>query len=36
MKELPKIVAETNVGKKVNLKIWRNKRELDKEIILGR
>ena len=36
MKELPKIVAETNVGKKVNVKIWRNKREINKEIILGR
>ena len=36
MKELPKIVAETDVGKKVNVKIWRNKREVNKEIILGR
>ncbi len=36
MSELPKIVAETEVGKKVKLKIWRNKRETVKEIILGR
>ncbi len=36
MKELPKIVAETEVGKKVKLKVWRNKREITKEIILGR
>ena len=36
MKELPKIVAETDVGKKVKVKIWRNKRETVKEIILGR
>ena len=36
MKELPKIVAETNVGKKVNVKVWRNKREISKEIVIGR
>ncbi len=36
MKELPKIVAETDVGKKVEVKVWRNKREITKEIILGR
>ncbi len=36
MKELPKIVAETSVGKKVTVKVWRNKREINKEIILGR
>ena len=36
MSELPKIVAATDVGKKVKLKIWRNQRELEKEIILGR
>ena len=36
MSELPRIVAETEVGKKVNLKVWRNKREITKEIILGR
>ncbi len=36
MNELPRIVAETEVGKKVKLKVWRNKREITKEIILGR
>ena len=36
MSELPRIVAETEVGKKVKLKVWRNKREISKEIILGR
>jgi len=36
MSELPKIVAATDVGKKVKLKIWRNQRELEKNIILGR
>ena len=36
MSELPKIVAATDVGKKVKIKIWRNHRELEKNIILGR
>ena len=36
MKELPKIVAQTEVGKKVNVKIWRNKKEITKKITLGR
>ncbi len=36
MSELPKIVAATDVGKKVKVKIWRNQREISKEIILGR
>ena len=36
MNELPKIVAATDVGKKVDVKIWRNQRELTKVIILGR
>ena len=36
MNELPKIVAETDVGKKVKVKIWRNKREITKDIVLGR
>jgi serine protease Do len=36
MKELPIIVARTEVGKKVDVKIWRNKREIIKKIILGR
>ena len=30
------IVAKTEVGKKVKVKIWRNKKEIEKEIILGR
>ena len=36
MKELPIIVAKTEVGKKVKVKIWRNKKEIVKTIILGR
>ena len=36
MVELPKIVAATDVGKKVKVKVWRNQREIIKEIILGR
>ena len=36
MKELPKIVAQTEVGKLVNVKIWRNKKEIIKKIKLGR
>ena len=36
MKELPKIVAETEVGKTVKVKIWRNNKELIKQIELGR
>ena len=36
MKELPKIVAETKVGKNVNVKVWRNNRILNKSILLGR
>jgi len=36
MKELPMIVAKTKVGKKVKVKIWRNKREITKTITLGR
>jgi len=36
MKELPKIVAQTEVGKTVEVKIWRNGKELTKKIKLGR
>jgi len=36
MKELPKIVAQTEVGKTVNVKVWRNKKEITKKIKLGR
>ena len=36
MKELPLIVAQTEVGKTVDVKVWRNKREVTKKIKLGR
>jgi len=36
MRELPKIVAQTDVGKIVKVKVWRNKKEIIKEIKLGR
>jgi len=36
MKELPKIVAQTEVGKTVQVKVWRNKKEITKNIKLGR
>ena len=36
MKQLPIIVAKTEVGKKVSVKIWRNKKEITKQITLGR
>ena len=36
MKQLPMIVARTKVGKKVKVKIWRNKKEIIKTITLGR
>ena len=36
MKELPIIVARTEVGKKVKVKIWRDKKEIEKNITLGR
>ena len=36
MSELPLIVAQTDVGKTVNVKIWRNKKEITKKITLGR
>ena len=36
MKELPIIVARTEVGKKVKVKIWRDKKEILKTITLGR
>ena len=36
MKELPAIVAKTKVGKNVKVKVWRNKKELTKNVILGR
>ena len=36
MKQLPIIVARTKVGKKVKVKIWRDKKEITKIIELGR
>ncbi len=36
MKELPKIVAQTEVGKTVAVKVWRNGKEISKKIKLGR
>ena len=36
MKELPAIVAKTKVGTTVKVKVWRNKKELTKNILLGR
>ena len=36
MKELPKIVAQTEVGKNVEVKLWRNGKEISKKIKLGR
>ncbi len=36
MKELPLIVAQTKVGKTVEVKVWRSQREVTKKIILGR
>ena len=36
MKELPKIVAQTKVGKNVEVKVWRNGKEVIKKITLGR
>ena len=36
MKTLPKIVAKTEVGKKVVIKIWRNKKLISKKVLLGR
>ena len=36
MKELPAIVARTQVGKNVEVKIWRDNKEIIKNVILGR
>ena len=36
MRKLPKVVATTEVGKSVELKIWRNKKLISKRLILGR
>ena len=36
MKELPAIVAKTKVGTTVKVKVWRDKKELTKNVLLGR
>ncbi len=36
MRTLPKVVANTKVGKSVTLKVWRNKNLISKRLILGR
>ena len=36
MKELPAIVAKTKVGTNVKVKVWRNKKEITKNVLLGR
>jgi len=36
MRTLPKLVAQTKVGKKVKLKVWRSQKLISKNVILGR
>ena len=36
MRTLPKLVAETEVGKRVIVKIWRNQKLISKKVLLGR
>ena len=36
MKKLPNVVASTEVGKSVELKVWRNKKSIKKRLTLGR
>ena len=36
MRTLPKLVAQSKVGKRVSLKIWRNKKIITKKVLLGR
>ena len=36
MRTLPKLVAQTKVGKRVELKIWRNRKLISKKVLLGR
>jgi serine protease Do len=36
MRTLPKLVAQTKVGKKVVVKIWRNQKPITKKVLLGR
>ncbi len=36
MRTLPKLVAQTKVGKRVVVKIWRNQKRISKNVLLGR
>ena len=36
MRTLPKLVAQTKVGKRVTVKIWRNQQLISKKVLLGR
>tara|TARA_B100001123_G_scaffold219483_1_gene247640 strand:+ start:919 stop:2349 length:1431 start_codon:yes stop_codon:yes gene_type:complete len=36
MRKLPKLVAQTEVGKRVKIVIWRNKKTITKKVLLGR
>jgi len=36
MRTLPKLVAQTEVGKRVKIKIWRNQKLISKKVLLGR
>ena len=36
MRKLPKLVAQTEVGKRVIVKIWRNQKLISKKVLLGR
>jgi len=36
MKSLPKLVAQTKVGKRVKVKIWRNQKIISKTVLVGR
>jgi len=36
MRKLPKLVAQTEVGKKVFVKVWRNRKLITKKVVLGR
>ena len=36
MRTLPKLVAQTEIGKRVILKVWRNQKLISKKVLLGR
>ena len=36
MRTLPKLVAQTRVGKKVTVQVWRNQKLISKKVLLGR